>query len=156
MKAVRTSAVALIAVATLGLAAPVVSASTHPNPVIPGRSVSISDDKRCGAGHQAKATSDLFGDVPLAPGGDHMGAEARIGTSAATGTYRVTIECGPGGDRFTETLAVRGADPSADARTGLGGGVGEVSVAQAAGGVALLILAGGASYLMHRHAGRRP
>jgi hypothetical protein len=135
----RISAVALLTTATLGLAAPLAWARVDPDPMSAGQRVSISDGKRCGGGTTgAAARSVLFGTVALRPDGDAMTARAKVAAGATPGRYRVTVECGPGGRQFTERVTVRG---------GRNGGV---SANQAAGGLALLVLAGGAAYLLRR------
>ncbi|UQA96401.1 hypothetical protein [Streptomyces halobius] len=138
MNAARISAVALTGAAALGLAAPVASAQVAPNPVTAGQRVNISDDRQCDTARGAKAASTLFGAVALRPGTRGMAADATVAEGATPGRYKVTIECGPGGARFTETVTVRS------------GSVHGVNSTQAAGGLALLVLAGGAAYLLRR------
>ncbi|MEV0369752.1 hypothetical protein AB0I10_07990 [Streptomyces sp. NPDC050636] len=138
MNAVRISAVALIGAATLAFAAPVASAQVAPNPVTAGQRVNISDGRHCDAARGASAASALFGPVVLKRGTRGMVADATVAEGTTPGRYKVTIECGPGGARFTETVTVRGA------------GVHGVNTTQAAGGLALLVLAGGAAYLLRR------
>ncbi|MFI0713900.1 hypothetical protein ACH4SK_25225 [Streptomyces inhibens] len=138
VKPARTAAVALISAITLGIAAPVASAQVEPNPMVAGQRVRISDDRQCAPAGAARAASTLFGSVVLRPGERGMAARARVAERATPGRYKVTIECAPGGARFTETVTVRG---------GRGEGV---NTAQAAGGLALLVLAGGAAYGLRR------
>ncbi|MET9296273.1 hypothetical protein [Streptomyces sp. NPDC003077] len=155
MNVARLSATALLAAATVGLAAPAASASAEPNPIVPGHPVSISDDRRCAPSQGAAARSDLFGEVSLRPGAGRMAAEVPISSSASDGTYQVTIECGPGGTTYTDVVVVQGGAATRGvndgSRTGLGGSVGEVSTSQAAGGVVLLAVAAGTAYIIRRH-----
>ncbi|MFH8571152.1 hypothetical protein [Streptomyces sp. NPDC017993] len=138
MNPARIAAVALISAATLAAAAPPASAQVDPDPMAAGQRVTISDGKRCDAAGGARADSTLFGSVVLQPGEHGMAAEAMVAVGATPGRYQVTIECGTGGGRFTETVTVRG------------GRVDGVNASQAAGGLALLALAGGAAYLLRR------
>lgn len=138
MKPPHPAATALISAAVLGTAAPVASAQVVPDPMAAGQRVRISDGRQCASAHSARAASTLFGSVVLRPGARGMAADAKVAERAAPGRYQVTIECAPGGERFTESVTVRG------------GRVEGVNVTQAAGGLALLVLAGGAAYLLRR------
>ncbi|MGW1379470.1 hypothetical protein ACWD6P_35105 [Streptomyces sp. NPDC002446] len=133
--------VALVSAATLGGTAPVASARVEPNPVVAGQRVSISDGRQCAPAHGARVASTLFGAVTLRPGAGGMAADATVAEQVRPGRYQVTIECAPGGERFTETVTVRSAR------------VEGVNVTQAAGGLVLFVLAGGAAYLLRRRAG---
>ncbi|WP_189303627.1 hypothetical protein [Streptomyces albospinus] len=143
MKPARLSAAVLISAVALGAAAPGAAARVEPNPVAAGERFTISDARRCGAGHDVRAVSPLFGSVALRPGARGMAAEVRVPGQAAPGRYRVTVECGPNGPRHAETVMVSG------------GWADGVNATQAAGGLALLALAGGAAYLLRRSGGGR-
>ena len=143
MNAARISAVALISAAALAAAAPLASAQVDPDPMAAGQRVTVGDGRRCDAAGGARADSKLFGSVVLQPGERGMAAEAMVGVGAAPGRYQVTIECGAGGERFTETVTVHG------------GRVDGVNASQAAGGLVLLALAGGAAYLLRRSVNAR-
>ncbi|TJZ43579.1 hypothetical protein FCH28_32845 [Streptomyces piniterrae] len=139
MNAARITAAALLSTAVLGLAAPAASARVAPNPVTAGQEVNVSDGRHCAAAQGARAASTLFGGaVALRPDTRGMAAEATVDEGVTPGRYKVVIECGPGGARYTETVTVRG------------GSVDGVNTTQAAGGLALLVLAGGAAYLLRR------
>ncbi|QHC22043.1 hypothetical protein [Streptomyces sp. GS7] len=138
MKPARLSAAVLISAVALGAAAPGAAARVAPNPVTAGERVTISDGRRCGTDHDVRAVSPLFGTVPLRPGAHGMAADVRVPGRAAPGRYRITVECAPGGPRHTETVMVSG------------GWAEGVDATQAAGGLALLALAGGAAYLLRR------
>ncbi|WP_241777614.1 hypothetical protein [Streptomyces sp. CT34] len=138
MKPAHLSAAVLISAVALGATAPGAAARVAPNPVAAGERITISDGRRCGTAHDVRAVSRLFGSVPLRPGAHGMATDIRIARRAVPGRYRVTVECAPGGPRHTETLLVsRGWAEGVDAT-------------QAAGGLALLTLAGGAAYLLRR------
>ncbi|MEU5211305.1 hypothetical protein [Streptomyces sp. NPDC020742] len=138
MKSARSAAVALLSAAALGVAAPAARARVDPDPVAAGQRVSISDGRQCASSWGARAASPLFGAVVLRPGAHGMAADARVAVRAEPGRYPVTIECAPGGATFTETVTVRGGE------------IEGIGMAQAAGGLALLVLAGGAGYLLRR------
>ncbi|MFH9225735.1 hypothetical protein [Streptomyces lydicus] len=137
MKLGHPAVVALLGAAALGAAAPAAPARVEPDPVVAGQRVHLGDGGRCGAGG-ARAVSALFGPVALRPGAHGLAADVRVPERAAPGRHTVTIRCAPGGETFTETLTVRR------------GRVEGVDVPQAAGGLALLVLAGGAAYLLRR------
>ncbi|MEU9123715.1 hypothetical protein AB0C96_28290 [Streptomyces sp. NPDC048506] len=134
----RPAVVALISAAALGLAAPVASARVEPDPMAAGQRVSISDGRQCVAARSARAASALFGSVVLRPDERGLAADARVAERATPGRYQVTIECAPGGATFTETVTVRN------------GRVEGVNMVQAAGGLALFLLAGSAAFLLRR------
>ncbi|MFE1772041.1 hypothetical protein, partial [Streptomyces sp. NPDC059008] len=143
VKPAHVAAAALIGAATLGIAAPVASAQVEPDPMVAGQRVSISDGRHCATASGARVASALFGSVVLRPGERGMAADATVAEQARPGRYQVTIECAPGGARFTETVTVQ------DSR------VEGVNVTQAAGGLVLFVLAGSAAYLLRRRAGGR-
>jgi hypothetical protein len=132
------AAAALIGAAGLGLVTPAAAAEVDPDPMVAGQRVRISDEQECGTVHGARAASKLFRPVTLRPGTDGLTGDARVADGATPGRYRVTIECTPGGERFTELVTVRA------------GRVEGLTATQAAGGLALLLLAGGAAYLLRR------
>ncbi|MGX1976817.1 hypothetical protein [Streptomyces kronopolitis] len=143
MTPAHTAAAALLGATVLGLAAPAAWARVEPDPMVAGQRVHVSDGSRCAAAAAARASSPLFGSVVLRPGRRGMAAEAEVAAGAAPGRYPVTVECGPGGTRFTETVTVRD------------GRVDGVDAGQAVGGLALFALAGGAAYWLRRTANRR-
>lgn len=143
MTPAHAAAAALLGATVLGLAAPAAWARVDPDPMVAGQRVHVSDGSRCAAAAAARASSPLFGAVELRPGRRGMAAEAEVAAGAAPGRYPVTVECGPGGARFTETVTVRD------------GRVDGVDAGQAAGGLALFALAGGAAYWLRRTANRR-
>ncbi|MFG2136790.1 hypothetical protein [Streptomyces sp. NPDC048650] len=143
MNPARTAVVALAGAAALGCAAPAASARVEPDPMAAGQRVSVSDGRRCPADRSATAASALFGSVVLEPAARGMAAETTVDRTVTPGDYRVTIDCGSGGDRFTETVTVR------DGRSE------GVNASQAAGGLALLVLAAGAASLLRRNANAR-
>ncbi|MGW8401310.1 hypothetical protein ACWGLP_32280 [Streptomyces lydicus] len=138
MRFAHPAVVALLGAAALGAAAPAGPARVEPDPVVAGQRVHLGDGGRCAAAGGARAVSTLFGPVALRPGPHGMAADVRVPEGAAPGRHTVTIRCAPGGETFTETLTVRR------------GRVEGVDVPQAAGGLALLVLAGGAAYLLRR------
>ncbi|MEU9116906.1 hypothetical protein AB0D04_35430 [Streptomyces sp. NPDC048483] len=165
MNRARMAAVAVTGAAVLGLAAPsptlgsspklsapleqggppraggpLPSALVEPDPMAAGQRVSVSDGRRCAADGGATAASTLFGSVVLEPAARGMAADTTVVRGATPGRYAVTIDCGSGGRRFTETVTVR--DGRAEG----------VNASQAAGGLALLVLAAGAAYLLRRNA----
>ncbi|MFJ5680975.1 hypothetical protein [Streptomyces sp. NPDC093097] len=142
MHAARPTAAALLTLLLLTATAPAARAAAEPDPVVAGERVSISDDGRCGVAGGATAASELFGAVPLRPGVQGMAAEVGVDEETEPGRYQVTIECGRGGARHVQTVTVT---------EGRAEGVGLV---QAAAGVALLGVAGGAAYLLRRGAAR--
>ncbi|MEU7431732.1 hypothetical protein AB0B07_12900 [Streptomyces sioyaensis] len=145
MKPAHTAAAALLGVAVLGLAAPAASAHVEPDPMVAGQRVRISDGSRCAPATGARVASPLFGSVVLRPGHRGMAADVQVAEGTAPGRYPVTVECGPGRERFTETVTVRD------------GRVEGVDAGQAVGGLALFALAGGAAYWLRRTAnGRSP
>ncbi|MFJ9417561.1 hypothetical protein ACIRPT_25780 [Streptomyces sp. NPDC101227] len=143
MNPVRTAAVALAGAAVLGLAAPAAAALVEPDPMAAGQRVSVSDGRRCAVDRGATAASPLFGSVVLEPAARGLAADTRVAPGATPGHYRVTVDCGSGGGKFTETVTVRH------------GRADGVNASQAAGGLALLALAGGAAYLLRRNANAR-
>ncbi|MFF4602303.1 hypothetical protein ACFY12_06020 [Streptomyces sp. NPDC001339] len=138
MKSARPAAVALISATALGLGAPVAAARVEPDPMSAGQRVRISDGRQCAAARGARADSALFGSVALRPSTRGMAADAWVLERAAPGRYQVTIECAPGGAKFTETVTVHR------------GRVEGVNMVQAASGLALFLLAGSAAYLLRR------
>lgn len=138
MNPARISTVTLLTAVTLAIAAPLASAQVEPDPMSAGQRVSISDGTQCAGETTARALSTLFGSVVLRPGRGGMTADAKVAAGATPGRYKVTVECGSGGPKFTEKVTVRG------------GRADGVSANQAAGGLALLALAGGAAYLLRR------
>ncbi|MFI9049066.1 hypothetical protein [Streptomyces sp. NPDC053427] len=180
MNPVRTAAVALAGAAVLGLAAPssalgsspelsappalsarlergdpqeqggtpraggpAPAALVEPDPMAAGQRVNVSDGRRCAADRGATAASPLFGSVVLEPATRGMAADTTVARSATPGRYQVTIDCGTGSAKYTGTVTVR------DGRSE------GVNASQAAGGLALLALAGGAAYLLRRNANAR-
>jgi hypothetical protein len=146
MRTARISVVVVTAAAAVGLAAPAAFASISPNPVRPGQTVTISDDKRCDLSKGGKASSTLFGDVILSAGANNLVGTAKIPATAKPGTFRVTIECGDG-QKFTETLRVI---PGKGAKAGIGGSQDTNSTQLAAGAALLAAAAGAGSYLVRR------
>ncbi|ARF54502.1 hypothetical protein [Streptomyces gilvosporeus] len=140
MNAARTAAVAVLGALTLGLGAPAAAALVEPDPMAAGQRVTVTDGRRCPADRGARADSTLFGSVVLEPAARGMTADTTVARGATPGHYRVTIACGgSGGTRFSETVTVR--DGRAEG----------VDASQAAGGLTLLALAGGAAYLLRRN-----
>ncbi|MCB5910079.1 hypothetical protein [Streptomyces pinistramenti] len=138
MRSAHISAAVLSAVAVVTLAAPAASARVVPDPMAAGERVTVSDDGRCVGEGAARARSTLFGTVPLRPSARGSSGAATVARGATAGRYSVTVECGAGGPRHTETVTVRGVRAAG------------MSVTHAAGGLALLVLVGGAAFLLRR------
>ncbi|MFG2225727.1 hypothetical protein [Streptomyces sp. NPDC048644] len=138
MRPAHISAAVLSAVAALTLCAPAASARVVPDPMAAGERVTVGDDGRCTGEGTARARSTLFGTVPLRPSDRGRTGAATVARGATVGRYTVTVDCGAGGPRYTETVTVRGVRTAG------------MSVTQAAGGLALLVLVGGAAHALRR------
>jgi hypothetical protein len=145
MRPARAVATTAVATALAGLAAPAAMASVDPQWVHPGRSVWVSDDKRCGTGRGATAFSAAFGTVRLRPGAHRMLGSAKIPWHSR-GTYKVTVRCADG-KTFFDWLHV---GPTKGSHTGEGGGIGGMDNAELAGGAALVALAAGSGAVVLR------
>ncbi|MCX4739337.1 hypothetical protein [Streptomyces antibioticus] len=173
-------ALAVVAVAAGGLAAPSHAADTgvaelevRPVGVVPGERVSV---RTTACGPDGKAAGDAgavgagrFTLAPEAPGaagasgasgapGGTAGGGFRVPPSAYPGTYEIVARCSDGGRRLTGDLVVtlasarRSAHPHGSVKTGVGGAVGRDPVQTAAGVAALAVAAAGGTWLLHRRA----
>jgi hypothetical protein len=169
MHTCRTAVVALAATAALALGAPVATASSDPDPVLPGQPLTVSDDRNCDMANGARASSALFGDAIMSAGANHMFATAKVPSGTRPGTYAVTVECGVGGKTYSFAAHVSGMPvsagapaasaspaPARGAGSGFGGSIDGTDAAGVVIGAALLVVAGGVgAAVKRRRAGRK-
>ncbi len=130
------------------------TAAVSPTSVAPGGRVALNM-RGCGS-RTGAASSSAFGDARLTAGNGeatNLFGSATVFSSASSGTYTVTFECGgPGGQRVTASLQVT---PGA-ARGGTGGSIGTMSPGQIAVGGALTASALGTGIWLLRRRIRTP
>lgn len=135
----------------------------QPNPVAPGGFISVFDGGNCDFPATGTVTFQGSGSgsvtippISISPLQNMIGGSGQVPANATPGSYQVSLTCKTGGKSqgpFTGTLTVQsgastGVNPTGGAKTGDGASLGKPG--GLASGIALIVIGGGAWFLLRR------